>query len=420
VTSKEASEEERRYPFLWRFWQNIPAEGQIAVYHKAWYDDVLGDILLKQKKKKQLQYYIDEINQFEQQLTDNGVVVIKFFACITKKEQKKRFTKLLENKDTAWRVSEKDKKQNKNFDKYYDLCENVLTKTNTTCAPWYVLETEEKDRVTAEMMTILVNRLERELNRTTIMKPVRLPESTAQPLSQVDLSKDLTKEEYKAKLKELQKRIRNLHNEIYENKIPVVFAFEGWDAGGKGGAIKRLTESMDPRGYVVHPVASPTPVEKSHHYLWRFWKNIPKNGHIAVFDRTWYGRVMVERLEGFCTEDDWKRAYREINQFEKTLAEHGTVVVKFWMQIDKDEQKRRFDARQENPEKRWKITDEDWRNREKWDQYEVAVNEMIARTDRTYAPWVIVEGNSKYYARIKVLETAIDAMEAALKKKANR
>lgn len=412
-TFKEASEEERRYPFLWRFWQKLPGEGQIAVYHRAWYEDVLSRILGK-KKNQNFQHYVDEINQFEKTLTDNGIVVVKFFACISKKEQKKRFEKLLADKKTSWRISSADKKQNKKYDEYYELCDRMIDKTNTVRAPWYVLDTTDYDTAVESMMRQLVNRLERELNRDKYITEERLTENMEKPLNSVDLSKTLTREEYKAKVKILQKRIQSLHNEIYEKKIPVIFAFEGWDAGGKGGAIKRLTEYMDPRGYIVHPVASPTKEEKSHHYLWRFWKNIPKDGHIAIFDRTWYGRVMVERLEGFCSENDWKRAYREINQFEKTMTDHGAVVVKFWLQIDKDEQLNRFSARQENPGKQWKITDEDWRNREKWDQYEVAVNEMIARTDKPNAPWVIVEGNSKYYARIKVLETAIAAMEKAL------
>ena len=202
-----------------------------------------------------------------------------------------------------------------------------------------------------------------------------------------------------------------LHSELDSRRIPVVLGFEGWDAGGKGGAIKRLTEAMDPRGYVVNPTAAPSAVEKNHHYLWRFWKA----GHVAIFDRTWYGRVMVERIEGFCTKEEWQRAYKEINDMEAHLAHSGAIVLKFWMHIDKDEQERRFKERMENPEKQWKITDEDWRNREKWDQYEEAVNEMVIRTSTSYAPWIIVEGNDKYYARIKVLESVVNAIERRLK-----
>ena len=234
-------------------------------------------------------------------------------------------------------------------------------------------------------------------------------------LSGVDLTKTLTKEEYKKEIDRLQKRLEFLHSEIYRLRIPVVLGFEGWDAGGKGGAIKRLTSHLDPRGYRVNPTASPNDIEKVHHYLWRFWNNVPKAGHIAVFDRTWYGRVMVERIEGFCSEADWKRAYQEINEMEAHMANAGAVVIKFWLHIDKDEQERRFKERQQNPAKEWKITDEDWRNREKWDQYETAVNEMLVRTSTTYAPWVVVEGNCKYYARVKVLRTVVDALEERVK-----
>ena len=195
----------------------------------------------------------------------------------------------------------------------------------------------------------------------------------------------------------------------------MILGFEGWDAAGKGGAIKRLTSHLDPRGYKVCPTASPNDVEKSHHYLWRFWNHVPKAGHIAIFDRTWYGRVMVERIEGFCSEEDWHHAYREINEMEAHFAHSGALVLKFWLQIDKDEQERRFNDRMKNPEKRWKITDEDWRNREKWDAYVLAVNEMLEKTSTKDAPWIVVEGNSKWYARIKVLETVADAMEKKIK-----
>ena len=247
--------------------------------------------------------------------------------------------------------------------------------------------------------------------------PAQAEENRAEEtiLSRADLTLSYTKEEYKERLKKLQKKIQKLHGELYRRRIPVVLGFEGWDAGGKGGAIKRLTQKMDSRGYVVHPTASPNDIERAHHYLWRFWTDMPKAGHVTIFDRTWYGRVMVERIEGFCTRGEWQRAYKEINDMERDLTDAGAIVLKFWMQIDKDEQERRFRDREENPEKRWKITDEDWRNRAKWDQYEEAVNEMLLRTSTPNAPWIVVEGNCKYYARIKVLETVCDAIEARIR-----
>ncbi|MDY5987809.1 MAG: phosphate--AMP phosphotransferase, partial [Lachnoclostridium sp.] len=235
-------------------------------------------------------------------------------------------------------------------------------------------------------------------------------------LSDIPLDRTITDEEYEKELSSLQKKLGKLHNELYLRQIPVIICYEGWDAAGKGGNIKRITEALDARGYEVNPIASPEPHEKARHFLWRFWMRLPRTGHIAIFDRTWYGRVMVERIEGFCTEAEWKRAYEEINSMERDLTDAGAIVLKFWMQIDKDEQEKRFRARQENPEKQWKITDEDWRNREKWDKYETAVNEMLVRTSTVNAPWIVVEGNSKYYARIKVLESVVNAIEERLKK----
>ena len=236
-------------------------------------------------------------------------------------------------------------------------------------------------------------------------------------LSGVDLTKALSSKEYKKELDALQKKMELLHSELYRLRIPVVICFEGWDAAGKGGAIKRLTSHMDPRGYQVNPTASPNDTEKAHHYLWRFWNNMPKAGHIAIFDRTWYGRVMVERIEGFCSEEEWRRAYQEINEMEEHLTNSGCIVLKFWLHIDKDEQEKRFKERMEDPAKQWKITDEDWRNREKWDAYEKAVDEMLVRTSTTYAPWEIVEANSKYFARVKVLRTVVDAMEKEIERR---
>ena len=299
----------------------------------------------------------------------------------------------------------------------------MLEKTDTEYAPWTIIESTDKDYGAMKILTTVADRLALALeNKRAARKESEKKQNQASAkrfqngvLSGIDLSKSLTKEQYKKELDGLQKRLENLHNELYRLRIPVVLGFEGWDAGGKGGAIKRLTSHLDPRGYQVNPTASPNDIEKVHHYLWRFWNNMPKAGHIAIFDRTWYGRVMVERIEGFCSEAEWKRAYQEINEMESHMANYGAVVLKFWLHIDKDEQERRFKERMENPAKQWKITDEDWRNREKWDLYEQAVDEMLVRTSTTYAPWIVVEGNSKYYARVKVLRTVVEALEAKIK-----
>ena len=236
-------------------------------------------------------------------------------------------------------------------------------------------------------------------------------------LSDVDLSVRMDRDEYDKELKELQNRISELHNRIYRKRIPVVVCYEGWDAAGKGGNIRRLAYPLDPRGFDTFPIAAPEPHELARHYLWRFWRRIPRTGHVAIFDRTWYGRVMVERIEGFCTEDDWKRAYNEINEFESELHDWGAVILKFWIHIDQETQLQRFNDRQNEPSKQWKITEEDWRNREKWPLYEEAVSEMLEKTSTEFAPWHIIESNDKLYARIKTLRIVVDAFERAIKER---
>lgn len=429
---RKPTEEEVMRPFLWRFWTLTPEKGRIAIFDRSWYRKVLIDRFEKITKKKELPEAFQDINSFEKQLSDDGTVIIKLFLHISKEEQKKRFKKLESSKETAWRVSKKDWERNRDYDRYLLINEEMLQKTDTEYAPWTIIEATDKDYGALKILNCVTVRLKEELDRinartTTATKKTKAAEAAETAvaaagenryqsgvLSGIDLSKQLTREEYKAKLDKLQKRLEFLHSEIYRLRIPVVLGFEGWDAGGKGGAIKRLTSHLDPRGYQVCPTASPNDIEKKHHYLWRFWNNVPKAGHIAIFDRTWYGRVMVERIEGFCTEAEWRRAYQEINEMEAHMANAGAVVLKFWMQIDKDEQERRFKERMENPQKQWKITDEDWRNREKWDQYEEAVNEMLVRTSTTYAPWIVVEGNDKLYARVKVLQTVVDALESKI------
>ncbi|MCB6414662.1 polyphosphate:AMP phosphotransferase [Faecalimonas umbilicata] len=421
---KTETEEERMHPFMWRFWTKMPANGRIAIYDSSWYRKVLVDRFDKRTKKKELPAAYDSICSFEKQLTDGGMVLIKIFLAIDKKEQKKRFRKLMDSEDTAWRVSEGDLKRNKEFEKYEQMNEEMLVRTDTDYAPWNIVEATDRRFGTAKIYSIIIETLSKKIKEVQKAKesaerePLEKTKGTLVDniLAQADLTKTVTREEYKERIEKLQDKIEKLHGELYRRRIPVVLGFEGWDAGGKGGAVKRLTAKMDPRGFVVHPTASPNDIERAHHYLWRFWTAMPKAGHVAIFDRTWYGRVMVERIEGFCTKDEWQRAYKEINDMERDLTDAGAIVLKFWMQIDKDEQERRFKARQENPEKQWKITDEDWRNREKWDQYEVAVNEMLMKTSTPSAPWIVVEGNCKYYARIRVLESVIEAIEERLKK----
>ena len=417
------TEDEQMRPFLWRYWTKTPAKGRIAVFDRSWYRSVQVDRFDGLTPEDKLGDAYQDILSFEKQLCDDGTVIMKFFLYIDKDEQKRRFKKLEGSKETSWRVTDEDWNRNKYFGRYLKMNEEMLEKTDTDYAPWVIIEAVDKDYAALKIASTVMDRLEYELEHS---RPEE--EKTAQGqeakirerfkngvLSGIDLSKSLTEEEYKTRLKKLQKRLAELHSELYRLRIPVVIGFEGWDAGGKGGAIKRLTSNLDPRGYRVNPTAAPNDIEKVHHYLWRFWNNMPKAGHIAIFDRTWYGRVMVERIEGFCKEEDWRRAYQEINEMESHMANFGAVVLKFWLHIDKDEQERRFNERMNDPAKQWKITDEDWRNREKWDAYEAAVNEMLVRTSTTYAPWTIVEGNSKYYARVKVLRTVVEALEEKIK-----
>ncbi|HJC73425.1 MAG TPA: phosphate--AMP phosphotransferase [Candidatus Mediterraneibacter faecavium] len=455
---KNETEEERMHPFMWRFWTKTPARGRIAIYDGSWYRRVLIDRFEKRTKNKDLPAAFHSINSFEQQLAEDGNLIIKLFLDIDKKEQKKRLDKLAKNKETAWRVSQGDRERNAHYDEYAAMMEDMLFKTDTDYAPWTIIEAIDRRFATLKIYTTVIKAMADQIEKVQRQNAQKAAAKAKQAaagltgtsgdmqtagtggnagvndideiaretdaemkelqvsiLSKADLSLSYTREEYKEKLDKLQKKLEKLHGELYRRRIPVVLGFEGWDAGGKGGAIKRLTQKMDPRGYVVNPTASPNDIEKAHHYLWRFWRAMPKDGHVAIFDRTWYGRVMVERIEGFCTTKEWKRAYKEINDMEKDLYDAGAIVIKFWMHIDKDEQERRFRERQDNPEKQWKITDEDWRNREKWDQYEDAVNEMLMRTSTDYAPWVVVEGNSKYYARVKVLQTVVDAIEERLR-----
>jgi polyphosphate:AMP phosphotransferase len=419
-TSNRSTEEEELRPFLWRYWVKTPEKGRIAIFDRSWYRSVQADRFAKEIKKDDLNFSYQDINSFEKQLTDDGNVIIKFFLYIDKKEQKERFKRLENAKETAWRVTKEDWARNEHFDQYVKINDEMLEATDTDNSSWTLVEAMDKNYAALKIISTVCNRLEDVVESLGDgKKPKAKGKSETKAfgndvLGGVDLSLDLKKKDYETQIDALQERLEELHNEIYRRRIPVVIGFEGWDAGGKGGAIKRLTSHLDPRGYQVHPTSAPNDIEKAHHYLWRFWNHVPKAGHISIFDRTWYGRVMVERVEGFCSQEEWMRAYREINEMERHLANFGTVVLKFWLQIDKDEQERRFKDRQENPAKQWKITDEDWRNREKWEQYEVAVNEMLVRTSTTYAPWTVVEGNSKLYARVKVLKTVVEALESRL------
>jgi polyphosphate kinase 2 (PPK2 family) len=415
------NEEERYRPFLWRFWIKTPARGRFAIFDRSWYGRVMVERIEKLVRKKVWQRAYDEINAFERQLTDDGAVVVKFWLHISKSTQKKRFKKLQKDPATEWKVTRDDWRHHKQYDKYLLAVDEMIERTSPPHAPWTVVEAHDQRYATVKIFKTVIRAIETRLAVTkkkaragvkAQKKKTEIPIESV--LDRVDLSQAVERGEYDKRIKILQKRVWEVEHRIYTERVPLVILFEGWDAAGKGGNIKRLVGNMDPRGYEVIPIAAPNDLEKSHHYLWRFWQHMPKAGHIAIFDRTWYGRVLVERVEGFCSEADWRRAYAEINEMEAYLADFGAVIVKFWLEISKDEQLKRFRARQGTPIKQWKITDEDWRNREKWPQYRAAVDEMLVRTSTTHAPWTIVEANNKLFARIKTLETVLEAVERKL------
>lgn len=411
------SEEESRKPFLYRHALRMPAKGQFSFFDGSYMDEITKQYLQDKISKKEYQAKVDSINKYERSLRDNGYLVVKFFLHIDKKSQKERLEILSSKKNTAWRVTQEDLWQNKNFDKCSKFYKEFLKETDTKWAPWHEITATDKDEVERYIASTLISRIDMALQNPWVApipeNPYDLIKTT--PLAKLSLKdKTISDEEYRQELKKLQKELSRLSNKLYRKKIPVIIAYEGWDAAGKGGNIKRIASALDPRGYEVFPIASPTPDEKNRHFLWRFWNRLPKTGHVAIFDRTWYGRVMVERLEGFCSENDWKRAFNEMNEFEKELYDWGAIVIKFWVHIDKDTQLERFTLRQNTPEKQWKITDEDWRNREKWDLYEGAIDEMIQKTNTTFAPWFILESNDKKYARIRALEILVNEIQKRL------
>ena len=418
ATLSEPTEEEKRRPFLYRYFIRIPEAGKFTFLDSGWMEQVTREVLRGDIDENGYAQRIDSVRRFERQLTDNGYLVLKFFFQIGQKEQKKRLQKLIEEEDTAWRVNKEDLWQNEHYKKCEMVYDRYLRDTHTANAPWYIIDAREKKWVQVQVLEAMVQGIEVALQNSSHSSPILqnlFPLKKMPKLSEVELDGKVIEEEtYKKELDHLQKKLGELHNRVYRKKVPVVILYEGWDAAGKGGNIKRITGALDPRGFEVQPIASPEPHEKARHYLWRFWTRLPKTGHITIFDRTWYGRVMVERLEGFCSENDWQRAYNEMNEFEKELDDWGAVIIKFWVHIDKDTQLARFQERERTPEKRWKITEEDWRNRDKWDAYEMAVDEMLQKTSTTYAPWHILESVDKKYARIKALKIVIEALEKAL------
>ncbi len=424
------NEVEKRKPWLWRYACAMPMQGNFLILDRSWYRDTVNAYLYDEISKSEMRRRFDDINVFERQLADDGYLIVKFFLHITEDEQRKRIKKLMSSDYTSWRIDEHDLynlKKREKFAKYY---EEMISKTNTPSGVWNVIGGDDKTGAKLEMIKALVlaveGKLEAKASASTFVPKNQIPFANVKPeefkmaavpkVSEVPLDKTLTDEEYDKKLEKYQDKLFKLQNLCYQKKIPVVICYEGWDAAGKGGNIRRVANALDPRGYEVEPIAAPDKYELARHYLYRFWTRLENDGHFTIFDRTWYGRVMVEPIENITPADRVEQAYQEINEFEKFLMEWGAVVIKFWINIDKDEQLKRFTLRQNTPEKQWKITDEDWRNREKWDVYEKYIDTMIERTSTKAAPWTIIEGNDKKYARIKALKTIIEKIEQKLDK----
>lgn len=416
----EKSNEEQERPPMWRFWRALPPKGKIGIFFGSWYTDPIVERVLGRTKAAQLSQSIEQINHFEKMLTDEGALILKFWFHLSKDVQEKRLKSLEKNPKTRWRVTDFDWQRFKLYDKFRKVSELTLRETSTAEAPWIVVEGADARYRNLTVGKILLEALRKRLDHpkpvASNVAPLHTPIDHLDVLDKLDLSQKLDKKKFDVELEKYQGKLALLTRDPRFKKLSVIAVFEGSDAGGKGGAIRRITGALDARHYHIIPIAAPTEEERAQPYLWRFWRHIPHTGKVTVFDRSWYGRVLVERVEKFCSEADWMRAYGEINDFEAQLANNNIVLVKFWLAISKEEQLRRFKEREQISFKRFKITEEDWRNREKWEDYERAVCDMVDRTSTEIAPWTLVEANDKNFARIKILKTLCQRIEAALKK----
>jgi polyphosphate:AMP phosphotransferase len=437
------SDEERDRPDYWRFWRDLPPKGHVGLFLSSWYSQPILRRVHEKDDEATFDDRLDRILAFEKALADDGALILKFWMHLSRDAQKRRLKKLEKDPLTSWRVTDQDWAHWHIYDRFEEAAERTIMRTSTGTAPWTIVEGVDpcfrsltvgeivRDEIAkhldaARKKALLLKELSAERKSDDLVQqtagegtagadtPVTFPMRGTTVLSSLDMSQHLTKPDYRKKLRECQARLNQLHRKALKKKISTIMMFEGPDAAGKGGAIRRVTAALDARHYQVLPIAAPTDEERAHHYLWRFWRHLSRAGRINIFDRSWYGRVLVERVEGFASEDEWKRAFAEINEFEEQLTDHGILLLKYWVHITKDEQLARFKAREETPHKRWKLTEEDWRNREKWDDYEWAVNDIVEHTSTHTAPWVLVEGNDKRFSRIKVISTFCDRLEAML------
>ena len=405
---------------MWRFWQVLPPKGHIGILYGNWYNDPIAQHARGHDSKAQFQARLEDIRAFERMLVAEGVLLIKLWFHMTRDGVEKRFKALAKDPKTAWRVTPDDWERLKHYDDLAAAAAVALRKTSTGDAPWLVVDGSDPAYRAITAGRYLLTYLERAaqppvpaVSHAAPLPPAPLDERSL--LDSFDYQRRLDEDTYKERILIEQGRLNTLLRAPELQQRSLVLVFEGMDAAGKGSTIRRITQAMDARHYRVVPVAAPNESERAQPYLWRFWRYLPRLQHTVIFDRSWYGRVLVERVEGFCSEDAWTRAYDEINAFEEDLHEAGAIVVKFWLSITMDEQLRRFEARQNTPHKRHKITAEDWRNREKWPQYARAVDDMIDRTSTELAPWHVVASNDKLWSRVEVLRTLCDRLEDTIR-----
>ena len=413
-------EEERQRPPFWRYWRDTPASGQIGLYLSAWYSQPLVNRVRRLTTPKQFRERLDEIARFERTLKDNGILLIKIWLHLDREAQYQRLEGLSKSPKTEWRLKPGAWENWGLYDRFIVESEKIIQTSEESGDSWLIINGKHEYTRIVQVARALLGAARDRLDNPPVQKGLdatawnQKMKKTRGRLSAMNLNRALPQARYKKELRTLQRRLVQLQHQAQVRDLSTVLVFEGQDAAGKGGAIRRLVQGLDSRRYQVIPIAAPTDEELAHHYLWRFWRHLPRSGRVTIFDRSWYGRVLVERLEGFADPAAWQRAYEEINEFEHQLADHGMVVCKFWLQIDKDEQLRRFRLREKTPYKSWKLTEEDWRNRKKWKPYQDAANDMITLTNHRHAPWILVEGNDKNHARIKVLRTVCRQLKNAL------
>jgi AMP-polyphosphate phosphotransferase len=419
----DPSDEELERPMMWRFWRALPPKGRIGIFLGSWYTWPILHRASGRTSNDDFVHSLERARKLEKMLSDEGALIIKFWLHLSKDRQKARLKSLEKDPRTRWRVTKRDWDRYKMYGKLQVIHESVIRHTSTAESPWQIVEGTDPRFRSLTIGNLVLEAIRKRLNESDQPKneihvpPLLASIDNLHILKTLDLHQTTGNKRYKAELEEYQGRLALLTRHKRFSRLTVLVVFEGNDAAGKGGAIRRIAHALDARSYYIVPVAAPTEEERVQPYLWRFWRQIPRRGRVTIFDRSWYGRVLVERVEKFCSESDWMRAYGEINDFESQLVRHDFVIIKFWLAISKDEQLRRFEDREKVGFKRFKITEEDWCNRGKWGEYERAVCDMVDRTSTEIAPWTLVEANDKNFARIKILKSLCQRIEAAISKK---